>query len=417
MENNFEQLVVALSRPALSTEVLHQITLILMQQTDQSLSSFVSRLFQSLLILEQWAWQLLSQDSLQWINQPYYQELFYTLASFNKRLIFTYDKIEVDTKASLLIPETVDQLNRIFKHIEQSNDDNNPFITIVNLWFDNCSYFLHNNPQNDTSPVNDHIGQYFVQNYVMNKQFKFYLVQCRSSQIKLPMFTAKMLFYIKTCSFYLYAYLGIKLYNRYYTADEVIRYIGEDYLQIIHAHSHTAASWNKELLACIAHLIALVGGCCWGNTHMGTEMDILFPTEQITCEHVQDLMRIIAHEPFYKQIKPQRSNDETILLDSSLLILLNIVYTKNINWFFRSNTTIQKILLTVAEISVNDKICLIVYGIMGRVLTEEQLKELKIADTTAGFLFNILEQAWHHPSKQHKHIPISYLLECKCIKG
>ena len=87
METNFEQLVTVLDISPLSTDVLHQITLFLKQQTDESLSSFISQSFQSLLILEKWAWQLLSQDSHQWINEPYYQELFHTLASFNKRLI------------------------------------------------------------------------------------------------------------------------------------------------------------------------------------------------------------------------------------------------------------------------------------------------------------------------------------------
>jgi hypothetical protein len=102
-------------------------------------------------------------------------------------------------------------------------------------------------------------------------------------------------------------------------------------------------------------------------------------------------------------------------LDAILITLVTIVKTQNINWFFRSNTQIQEILLTVAEVSLNDKICLHAYAILTIVLTDEQLKELKIADSMPGFLFNTLEQAWQHPSKKYKHIPIVNLLRGECL--
>jgi hypothetical protein len=370
MENNFDELVIALSKSPLSTDVLYQLTLVIEQQITKSLSSFVSQSFQSLLTLEQWAWQLLSEDSLQWINQTYYIDLFHTLASFNKMLIFTCDNIEDDSKAALLFPETIDQLNIVFKHIEQSDNDNNPYITIINLWFDNHSYFLHENLQYGTLYVVDHIGEYFIRNYMMNEQFKFYLSQLRQSQITQSVFTSKMLFYIKTCSFYLNSYLAIKLHNFSYTADEMIHYLGDDCLQIIHTHSSTIASWNKDLLACIAHLIAFVCRCYWWGGQMTTQMKILFPSEEISCECVQNVMHIIAHAPFYKQIKTQRSNDETVLLEASLMFIIAIVERQNINWLFRSNTSYQKILLTVAETSINDIICIGTYHIMNIVLTD-----------------------------------------------
>jgi len=416
MKTNLEQLVVALSRPQLSTDIIYQLTSLIEQQSDMSLSSFVSQSFQSLLTLEQWAWQLLSQDYLQWINQPYYIELFHTLASFNKMLIFTDDKIDDDSKAALIFSETTDQLNSIFKHIEQSDDDNNPYIIIINLWFDNHSYFLHDNLQYNTLCVVDYIGEYFVRNYMMNKQFKFYLSQLRQPQITQSIFTVKMLFYIKTCSFYLYTYLGVKSYNFYYTADEMIDYLGNDYLQIIGTHNHTIESWNRELLACISHLTAFVCRCCWWGGQMTTQMKILCPTEQVTCECIQNIMRIIAYEPFYKQIKIQRSNDETILLGACLFFSMNILETQNITWFFRSNTSYQKIFLTLAETSINQIICTCAYHIMGIFLTDEQMKELKIIGSATGFSFNILEQAWYDPLKMYKQIPIASILQGKCIK-
>jgi hypothetical protein len=415
MDTSFDNLIDSLSKSLLSTDILHQITLILMQQTEQSLSSFVSQSFPSLLILEQWTWQLLSQDSLQWINQPCYQQLFHTLASFNKMLIFTYEKIEDEIKASLLIPETIDQLKRIFKHIEQYDDDNILYNTFVSLWFDNHSYFLHNNSHYGTLPVIDGIGEYFARNYMMNQQFKFYLSQLRQPQIAQEIFTAKMLFYVKTCSFYLHAYLEVKADSFCNTANEIARYIGDDYLQIVHIHSYTVSTWTNELISCITHLIAFMTACFSSDEQKEMGMKILFPTEQIICEHVQDLIRIIIHKPLYEHIKSGRFNNETILLDAILITLVTIVKTQNINWFFRSNTQIQEILLTVAEVSLNDKICLHAYAILTIVLTDEQLKELKIADSMPGFLFNTLEQAWQHPSKKYKHIPIVNLLRGECL--
>jgi hypothetical protein len=52
MKTNFEQLVTVLDVSPISSDVLHHITLFLKQQTDESLSSFVTQFFQSLLILE-----------------------------------------------------------------------------------------------------------------------------------------------------------------------------------------------------------------------------------------------------------------------------------------------------------------------------------------------------------------------------
>ncbi|CAF1294826.1 unnamed protein product [Adineta steineri] len=134
MYDNFEELITQFSSLYISTKVLHQINLILQQQIDESLSLFVSHSFNSILTLERWAWQLLSQNSHQWIDELHYQEVFHTLALFNKKLIYDYNITEVSKKAILLFPVTVDQINIIFEQIGQSNDDNDPFIIIVSLW-------------------------------------------------------------------------------------------------------------------------------------------------------------------------------------------------------------------------------------------------------------------------------------------
>ncbi|CAF4855742.1 unnamed protein product, partial [Rotaria magnacalcarata] len=57
MESILDQLVAALYKAPLSTDVLDQIVFLLQQQTDQSVSSFVSSSLPSLLILERWAWE------------------------------------------------------------------------------------------------------------------------------------------------------------------------------------------------------------------------------------------------------------------------------------------------------------------------------------------------------------------------
>ncbi|CAF4837582.1 unnamed protein product, partial [Rotaria sp. Silwood2] len=79
MENNFEQLIGVLPLSASFTFGIREITNILEKQNINLSSSFIFESYQSLLRLECWAWKLLSKDSYQWINQPNYLTLFYTL--------------------------------------------------------------------------------------------------------------------------------------------------------------------------------------------------------------------------------------------------------------------------------------------------------------------------------------------------
>jgi hypothetical protein len=133
----------------------------------------------------------------------------------------------------------------------------------------------------------------------------------------------------------------------------------------------------------------------------------------MACDHMQDLIDIIAYEPFQKQIKAVRLNDETILIETTLDIFHTTVYTQNINWFFRESPIIQNVLLSISKISPSDKICICAYGVIGEVLTDEQIKALQICETIGGFFFNMLEGAWYHSSKKYKQIPIEYLLRGK----
>jgi hypothetical protein len=209
--------------------------------------------------------------------------------------------------------------------------------------------------------------------------------------------------------------LAVKVRDFPYTADGIICYLGDDYLQIMNVRSHTVETWSEELLGCIAQLTGLVCGCCWWDGEKRTQMKILLPTEQITCDHIEDLIRIVGHKPFYERTKSVRSNDETTLMDSIFMILIITVQTHNINWFFRSNTTIRDTIISAAEASLNDEVSLCGYGILGEALADEDLKDLKISDNISDYFFNILEEAWHNPSKKYKQIPILYLLRGKSI--
>ena len=401
MEFTFEQLVVALNISPVSSDVLHRITRLLGQPSNKP--------YHSLLALEQWAWQLLSEESHQWVDQADYRELFETLASFNKNLIFIDKHIEADDKAAILFPVTVDQIDRILKTIENTTDDNDPYITIVSLWFDNHSYFIYDNLHCTVLSITDHISQYIIHNYTMSDQYKLYLTELQKSSV---IFTARMLFFIRTCSFVSYAYMSLRVNSYPCTPEEILRYIGDDYLRIIHVQSRTVASWNKELLSCMTHLIVYIAGSCKHHERKQSKIEILFLNEQVMCDHVQDIVNIIAYEPFQKQIKVVELNDETILVNSVMALLWSIVETEKINWFFRTNSSIQDVISTIAAIAPHDEICVCAYGLLGEVLADEQLKKLKIADTINGFFFNMLERAWNHPSKIYK-IPIEYLLRGK----
>ncbi|CAF4903794.1 unnamed protein product, partial [Rotaria socialis] len=79
--------------------------------------------------------------------------------------------------------------------INRDKDDNDPFISIASVWFDNLALFVHENPEFDTSPVICHINQFIGQNYLMTEQYTFYLAQLQKPKLPQSIFTAKQLFY------------------------------------------------------------------------------------------------------------------------------------------------------------------------------------------------------------------------------
>lgn len=415
MQNNFEQHITALKISTSYNDDLSEIIHILEKQNSELLPSFISQLYQSIFNLEQWTWQLFSQYDHQWMKESNYLELFHTLALFNKNLIFNYDNIEVNIKGTLLIPERIDWINNIFEYLEKINDENDPFINIISLWFDNISYFLQDNPEFEMSTIISHINRYIARNYIMTDQYKFYLIQLNQSPLSQLIFTNKQLFYIKTCSLSLSSYLFAKAQDFLYTAEEMIRYIGNDYIQIILLHIYNIESWSTQLLSCITYLIMFFSSCCWWGGEKGSQAKIIFSSELIACKYIDALIHIIDYKSFYKYISIQRSNDQTILLDITFFAIGNIAQNQDFIWFLRSKISLPKTLLTIAETCLCDKICLCVYGILGEILSDECLKELKISDSASILFFNMLELAWHHPSKKYKQIPMFYLLKGKLL--
>ena len=195
------------------------------------------------------------------------------------------------------------------------------------------------------------------------------------------------------------------------TMEAMIRFLGDDYLGILHIHSQNVASWSEELLGCISHLLSLmIYGCC-DQEQTKTKMKILFTNEMIACNHVEDLMRITAHEPFYSRVENRPINDETFLIDSTLLGLILIFKTQTVDRFLLSKLCLQDVLLKTVKLTSNERISLHAYAILGNLLTNEQLKELSVADCMVNFFFRILEEGYQHPSKKYERIPIVHVLK------
>jgi hypothetical protein len=410
MENNFEQLISALPLSSSFTFGILEIAHILEKHNIDLLPSFISDSYSSLLKLEYWAWKVLGKDSYQWINEPNYLTLFHTLALFNKNLIFNYDTIENEIKASLLIPDTIDHIYDIFEQIERNRNNNHPFIGIANLWFDNLSFFIHENPEFESSPVISYINEYIGRNYLMTEQFIIYLTQLQKPKLPQSIFTAKQLFYIKTCSFSLSSYLTAQAKNFPFTAEEIMHHTGNEFVKIIEIHSHITDIWSQQFLTCITHLIGFISACCWWGGENLTKINLLFPSEQAIYSYINALIRIISYKPFYSYITSQWTNDETILIDFCLFSLKNVAQTQDLIWFFRTKTSLPDTLLTIAELSIHDKICLRAYVTLGEILCNERLKDLKITENLSLFFYDMLEHAWSHPTKKYKQIPIFHLL-------
>jgi hypothetical protein len=410
MDNHLAQLVDKLDGSCRTLDILEDILHCLEEQTDRSLSNVISS---ALITLERWTWALLERNPHEWIEHDDYSLFFHRFSVFNKKLIFLEECIDIETKGVLLLPQSTEQITRILEQVEQSTDDNNPYITFVSLWFDNLSFLLHEHPQLNRSSMIIFINEYIASYFLMQEQYRFYLVQLQQTDLSPSIFTCKQLFYVRSCSMSLNAYFYSNPQYFPFTTDDIVKSIGDIYLRLIDTHSLAIDDWHPDFSACITHLIGFMRSLIWWTGESGTKIKILLSTEQILCDYIQAMIRMIEHKPFYTSIMTQWINMETILMDSVLLFLMNIIQTQNINWYFHSITQLPDILLTITASTVYDRIYLCAYGILSEILTDEHLKALRINGTLGTFFFDLLDKAWQNPSKKYKQIPIAYFLRGK----
>ncbi|CAF2913405.1 unnamed protein product, partial [Rotaria sp. Silwood2] len=408
MENDLEQLVLTLLDASWSSNTITKLTDIFEKQTSQTIPSFVSVSLKSLLTIEQWAWQMLSKDSWQGIDLDNCVKLFHVLHSFNIKLILNNDGIQPDTKISLLIPSNIDWIDGILEQIESSSDT---LLTFASLWFDTLSYLAQQLSEIVYSPTMLHLNNRLSRDFIMTNQYKFYLKQLCEPNPTQSIFTAKQLFYMKTCSFSLNVYLWSKSQNFAFTSEEIIKFLSEDYSRMILVHSYTMDSWSNELLSCIAHIIGLICSSCWWGGQKPQHIEFIVPSKDTTYEHIFALIRLVSYHPFHQRISAQLYNNETVLIDASLIFLFGVVETYDLSCFISSQTNLPATLWLIAQTSSYDRIRACAYGFLAEILSDKQLKELKISDNICEFFFYILEQAWSHPTKKWKKITIPYLLK------
>jgi hypothetical protein len=182
---------------------------------------------------------------------------------------------------------------------------------------------------------------------------------------------------------------------------------------MILVQSENMNSWSDELLSCVAHLTGFICATCWWGSETSENIEMIIPSTDTTRSHILAFIRIVSYQPFHRYISVQWYHDENILIDMTLILLVGAVETQDLGCFIRLKTNLPVTLLTIAQTSSYDRICVCAYGLLVTILTDAQLKELKIADDIIKFFFDVLEKAWKHPTKKWKKISIPYLLKGK----
>ena len=410
MEDNFEKLISKLAISPVSTNTLSKIACILDEQTSQPIPLFIPNTLKSLLTLEHWAWQVLSQDSRRWIDEQSYHQLFHALYSWNIKLISISDIIQFDTKVALLIPSNNEWIDGVLDQIHTGDET---FLAIASFWFELIAYFILEQPEAAYLPSIIHINSRLSRDFVMTDQYKFDLQKLLEPNISRLQFTKKQIFYLKTCSFSLDVYVSSKSQNFPFTSQDIIKFLADTYSQMILIHSNTLDSWSTELLSCIAHVTGLIVSMCWWGGLKTKDIEMIIPSKDSSYTHILSFIRIVSHQPFQRFVSNPWYNDENMLIGSTLVLLMGVVEAQNVGYWISSETHLPATLLTIAENASSGRILLYAYGLLAAILSNEQLKELKIADDICRFFFDILEQAWQHPTKKWKKIPIPYLLKGK----
>lgn len=406
MSDPLEKLIVLLETSSITSNISKEIIDLLETQIQTVSPSFIKDSLRLLTILERWSWQYLADKS----HSGLFDELLHTLASFNKVLIGHCDEIEIETKASLILPEQIDQITSIFNSIEHCNDDHSSWLILINLWFDNVSLLSLEYPQLAFQSLIGHINHHIAENFILTDDFQSTLkclISVNSSTIEL---TPRTLFYLKTCLYSLHSYIYSKPIDILPMMKQIFRKYGHDYVKIICLQTFNIEKWTKDLLACLAQCINGICACASWSEENDDMMNFIFPTETSLDEFAQALIRIIAYQPLYDELKFQRMNMTTILFDVTLFCLTNLIDRGNLRWFLRLLDDFPTILLTFIESTKCARFTFYSYGIFGELLPEEKLKELRFTENMAVFYFDMLEQAWKQPSRIYKQISVRSLL-------
>ncbi|CAF3937458.1 unnamed protein product [Rotaria sordida] len=304
MDDSFEQLVAALAISPLSTTVMSKIAFILKEQICQSISSFVVNSLQSLVTLEHWSWQVLSQDYRRWIDEQSCNQLFDALHSWNIKLISTNDEIQSDTKAMLLIPSKNEWIDGVLDQISTGDDT---FVTVASLWFDILAYFVFEQSDVVCSPNIIHISNRLSRDFVMTDQYKSYLQ--------------------KLCE------TNISNLNFPFTSQDIIKFLRDDYSEMILVQSNTLNSWNTELLSCVVHLTGLISSACWWGGQKTEHIEMLIPSEDTTHSLILAFIRIVSHPPFHRYVGISRCHLGFLSLSTNDTIQTTTAHLKKALFF------------------------------------------------------------------------------------
>ena len=389
-----------------SNDTLREISQFLVEVRDYDLNKLICKLFQPLLTLEHWAWEILSRDSRQWNNsEQQYLELFSNLSSFNIKLILGNENVA--TKEAFLLPTNIHTVDRIFEQIKQRQHENDQLLSIIFLWFDNLSLLTNEHLEIASVSIMIHINERITSDIIMTDQFKTSLNQLQSSS---PTFTTKQLFYTKTCIFSLSGYIRSKPGNFLCDGKQIMEHLAKDYTHIILIHSQTVTSWSKELLSCIARLIGFIVAC---QRWIGTNEEILkmfvIPNKTVY-DYIESLIAILSYQSFNEKNHHQWSEDESMLVHNIVELFNYLMNFRNILLFFRLQKTLINTLLKLDHIH-NDQLYLLIYCLQFDILSEKQIRQLNITTTINEIFFFYLRQTWKNSSKIYKKLSIEELLE------
>ena len=187
----FEPLIETLSNSSSAADsLLDQITSLLPTRDDSAVSSLLSQSFSAYLRLQKWIWQCFT-SRLPTIS---YIRLVKVAVSRNKELILNFEGVDSQSKASAVFPSSADQVDEILSRLDLCEDDNDPLISLVEMYLDNCAKFLHDNPAFERSELMNHLGEQLLRRYLMIDRYKMYLQQLRQTQVPPGILTHRFVF-------------------------------------------------------------------------------------------------------------------------------------------------------------------------------------------------------------------------------